>query len=217
MWWCWYMFGLWAGQPFQYSFTTLSNNISAWNQCRTLNSSFHCSFRGLSGPQFQFGFYLWNLIWITSLTQLAQWQPSMRMCPILTSTTSQGAIFIISPILHNLTSITVQGGHNFPIPLIASWRATSRGSSYKVVSGGWILYSEPNYQGKATYQFGGDWNGWLKWQPIHDQTITDDCLSNDPPNAKEESYKQVIFFKNRWRHQDKRQKVIDICFMIKDQ
>ena len=44
------------------------------------------------------------------------------MCPILTSTTSQGAIFIISPILHNLTSITFQGailcGHNFPIPLL---------------------------------------------------------------------------------------------------
>ena len=101
---------------------TLSNNISAWNQCRTLNSSFHCSFRGLSGPQFQFGFYLWNLIWITCLTQLARWRPSMRMCPILTSTTSQGAIFIISPILHNLTSITFQGailcGHNFPIPLL---------------------------------------------------------------------------------------------------
>jgi len=48
----------------------------------------------------------------------------------------------------------------------------SRGSSYKVVSGGWVLYSEPNYQGKATYQFG------------------DECLSNDPPNAKEEGYKQ---------------------------
>ena len=33
---------------------------------------------------------------------------------------------------------------------------SSRGSSYKVVSGGWVLYSEPNYQGKATYQFGGE-------------------------------------------------------------
>ena len=99
---------------------TLSNNISAWNQCRTLNSSFHCSFRGSSGPQFY-------IVWLLSVKfdmnylshQLARWRPSMRMCPILTSTTSQGAIFIISPILHNLTSITFQGailcGHNFPI------------------------------------------------------------------------------------------------------
>ena len=41
---------------------------------------------------------------------------------------------------------------------------SSRGSSYKVVSGGWVLYSEPNYQGKATYQFGGKLDKNSQWR-----------------------------------------------------
>ena len=36
-----------------------------------------------------------------------------------------------------------------------------------------------------------NWNE--KWSLLKKKTIADDCLSNDPPNAKEESYKQVIF------------------------
>ena len=110
---------------------------------------------------------------------------------------------------------------------------SSRGSSYKVVSGGWVLYSEPNYQGKATYQFGGETyenaqSGEVvidsslhiisksepitvhfvierfqnNWAPRKQRRcyllktknwskLSDECLSNDPPNAKEEGYKQV--------------------------
>ena len=144
-------------------------------------------------------------MWITCLTQLARWRPSMRMCPILTSTTSQGAIFIISPILHNLTSITFQGailcGHNFPIhPILMCYqprfelqggvgrldpllRAKLPGKSHLSIWR-WLKWSIWRGLNLSVWR-------WLQWQRIHNQTITDDCLSNDPPNAKEESYKQV--------------------------
>ena len=31
-----------------------------------------------------------------------------------------------------------------------------RASTYKVISGGWALYSEPNFQGKVMFQFGSE-------------------------------------------------------------
>jgi len=31
----------------------------------------------------------------------------------------------------------------------------SRGSTYKIVSGGWILYSEPNFEGKVLVHLPG--------------------------------------------------------------
>ena len=41
----------------------------------------------------------------------------------------------------------------------------SRGSTYKVGSGGWLLYSEPNYQGKVVVHLPGP-----HWQ-IHTDII----------------------------------------------
>jgi len=47
----------------------------------------------------------------------------------------------------------------------------SRGSSYKVTSGGWVLYSEPDYQGKMVVHLPGE------------------CISNDPVASGEAEYK----------------------------
>jgi len=58
------------------------------------------------------------------------------------------------------------------VPNFDLYNFPSRGSTYKVVSGGWVLYSEPGYQGKAILHF------------------ADDCISNDPPTASEAAYKQ---------------------------
>jgi len=47
----------------------------------------------------------------------------------------------------------------------------SRASSYHVDSGGWVIYAEPNYQGKSMIHFGGE------------------CISNDPVVSGEAEYK----------------------------
>ena len=91
---------------------TLSNNISAWNQCCTLNSSFHCSFRGLSGPQFQFGFYLWNLIWIILVSPSWHGGDPLWGCaqfwPLQLPKVQSSFMIIISPLLcgHNSPTFT---------------------------------------------------------------------------------------------------------------
>ena len=62
----------------------------------------------------------------------------------------------------------------------------SRGSTYKIGSGGWVVYTEPNYQGRYVVHLPGiiklryfllntDWPG--------------ECLSNDPVAAGEADYR----------------------------
>jgi len=58
------------------------------------------------------------------------------------------------------------------VPNFDQYSFPIRGSSYKIVSGGWVLYSEPNYQGKIIFH------------------VAEDCLSNDPADPKDPTYKQ---------------------------
>lgn len=58
-------------------------------------------------------------------------------------------------------------------PEFFMYKFPERATTYKVNSGGWALYSEPNFQGKVMYHLGND------------------LLSNDPPN-KENPYKSFF-------------------------
>ena len=40
------------------------------------------------------------------------------------------------------------------LPDFSNFKFPAKASTYKVVSGGWVLYSEPKYQGKVMYHFG---------------------------------------------------------------
>ena len=42
------------------------------------------------------------------------------------------------------------------VPEFSNYKFPSRASTYKVISGGWALYSEPDFQGKVMYQFGSE-------------------------------------------------------------
>ena len=43
------------------------------------------------------------------------------------------------------------------VPEFSMYKFLSRASTYKVISGGWALYGEPNFQGKVMFQFGSEW------------------------------------------------------------
>lgn len=58
-------------------------------------------------------------------------------------------------------------------PEFSMYKFPSRASTYKVNSGGWALYSEPQFTGKVMYHFGNE------------------LLSNDPPN-KDNPYKSFF-------------------------
>ena len=86
---------------------TLSNNIWAWNQRCTFNLTFNYNFENIKKTvqKSRNNSCQWNLIWIAWLPQLAQWQPFMRTSPILTSTTSQGAILSTHKLGHAHSSL----------------------------------------------------------------------------------------------------------------
>ena len=155
---------------------------------------------------------------IVKLTQLARWRASMRISPILTSTTSQGAIFYT----HNSGQFA-QGFIKifFPLPVfcIQTWSVLSGTMSYPLLKKT-AIQELPNInqnhhfpvEVRATRWFLGA--GFFtpsqtsREKPLFNlevvekikkvvtlainQSIIDECLSNDPRNAKEESYKQVI-------------------------
>ena len=58
-------------------------------------------------------------------------------------------------------------------PEFSMYKFPERATTYKVNSGGWALYSEPDFQGKVMYHFGNE------------------LLSNDPPN-KDNPYKSFF-------------------------
>ena len=64
----------------------------------------------------------------------------------------------------------------------------SRGSSYHVISGGWVLYSEPNYQGKILIHFAGNFS-WHAMSCQSSLSSSGECISNDPVVSGEGGYK----------------------------
>ena len=48
------------------------------------------------------------------------------------------------------------------VPEFSMYKFPSRASTYKVISGGWALYSEPDFQGKIMYHFGSKILSWTR-------------------------------------------------------
>ena len=69
-----------------------------------------------------------------------------------------------------------------------------RGSSYKIISGGWVLYSEPNFEGKVVIHLPGGTVYITHTCFVSDkikQNVSNsgECISNDPVVGGEASYK----------------------------
>ena len=137
----------------------------------------------------------------------------MMMCLILTSTTFPGTfLYWLWNTGHALSFLNIKSEHfiflKYPLVIFMHCQ--------QLVSVTLSFYSQLSYfQPRFKLQGGVGWVGSLfraklsgkghfsiwrrvlnwneKWSLLKKKTIADDCLSNDPPNAKEESYKQVIF------------------------
>ena len=64
-----------------------------------------------------------------------------------------------------------------------SYALQDKPSSFLVCNGGWVVYSNNNFKGKALFDFDGK----LKVLKVNQSKVFNclgDCFSNDPPSAK---------------------------------